>query len=1358
MTATLPDASPASPLPTPAATRWRPLRAGLQDIWQYDHTTRFVFHHGRLLLRGRNGAGKTKVVEVLLPFLLEGKLNPSRLDPFGTRSRKMHYNILPPERDAASAIGYVWLEFGRRDADGHDRYVTIGAGLKARKSSDNVDSWFFVVHDRRIDVDLALLHDDRRPLGRPALAEAVGEDGTVIETSREYRAAVNRALFGTEPDQYDALVEALLRLRQPHLSERLDPDAVGDVLADSLPPLDATRVHEVAEGFERLEAHRRDLDDRRRTLGAVEQFLGEYRGYAATVAAVRARALTRADSAVRAAADRVTGAEEAHDRAVAASAELRERLTTAEGELDAIRMRIHTLETSDEYRAVQQLEEAETQLERDERLAEGAERRHQETAEAHRQATARTERAATDATARRAAVEQTERDAGVAAAAAELRGEHATVAGLVPTDPTADTTAANGALRSIHEERRRSIIAVQQAVAAVEQARAEETESTRRLQDTRAETGDREAELRAAEQDAQQAVDDHRERIDTWAYGTTELRLDDDELATLVDADPTDTLGVARGFAGGRRDRIDVEIAEADAAARGAAERLADAQAEHDALASATHQSPTAPPWRTAERTDRPGAPLYLLLELDDRLDATAGANIEAALHAAGLLDAWVTPDGTVLDSDTHDAVALPSDPAPGRSLADVARPAPDAGVNERVVTDILRSIGFVDRGASGDQGRHWVAPDGRFRLGPLAGAARGDAVRYLGETARRRERERRLTELAATIDQLRDDLADARRTAEQARDRRRQLDLELDALPAVAPVLEARAKVTAAAGHLEDSRERERAAADRVAEAEHRRVQAETARDATADEHRLGPYVDRLDELATATDAWRSAAREWLHAADRWLDAAGRLAELQAAAAATAERLAGADDDRTEAHRELARTREQVRTLREAVGATRDELLTALGEARHEQVRLDGLVGTLHDDRVTAAKELGAAETEQAAAAEAHDRVRHERESAAHGVQLLATLGVLQQLVDDIPTDDPATWSVRATLEVARQVGKLGPDVPDAPEAVEELLSATRNRLARRQQELLRDLVAGIRLFPTEHPGGVLVYEAQHQGRTYRLDGLVTELREDVAERDARLQGDERELLESFLAGELHEHLRSRIRDATDLVEAMNEQLARCRTAAGQQLRLRWRVDEDAPPATEQAIELLLRGSGLLTEDQRGQLRAYLHERLREAREGEAAVSLFERIAGAFDYRRWHRFTIEFRDASAGSWRRLTRQAHGTGSGGEKAVMLHLPLFAAMAAHYHSRPTAPRLIVLDEVFAGIDRGTRGQLMGLLVELDLDVLFTSHEEWGFYRELDGLSTYHLVREPDVPGVLAEWFVWDGANRWEMTDN
>ena len=136
-------------------------------------------------------------------------------------------------------------------------------------------------------------------------------------------------------------------------------------------------------------------------------------------------------------------------------------------------------------------------------------------------------------------------------------------------------------------------------------------------------------------------------------------------------------------------------------------------------------------------------------------------------------------------------------------------------------------------------------------------------------------------------------------------------------------------------------------------------------------------------------------------------------------------------------------------------------------------------------------------------------------------------------------------------------------------------------------------------------------------------------------------------------------------------------------------------------------------------------------------------------------DYRAWHLFHVECRSGAEG-WKRLTRKVHAAGSGGQKAVMLHLPLFAAAAAFYDSaRPGSPRLILLDEAFAGIDRETRGQLMGLLSEFDLDFVMTSFEEWGFYPQLDGLSTYHLAREKGMPGVYADWFVWNGHEAVQM---
>src|SRR5207249_1643824 len=116
-----------------------------------------------------------------------------------------------------------------------------------------------------------------------------------------------------------------------------------------------------------------------------------------------------------------------------------------------------------------------------------------------------------------------------------------------------------------------------------------------------------------------------------------------------------------------------------------------------------------------------------------------------------------------------------------------------------------------------------------------------------------------------------------------------------------------------------------------------------------------------------------------------------------------------------------------------------------------------------------------------------------------------------------------------------------------------------------------------------------------------------------------------------------------------------------------------------------------------------------------------------------------WHEFVVFL--AQDGRERRLTAREYATGSGGSKAVLVHLPLFAAAAAHYRSaRPEAPHVILLDEAFAGIDTAQRGSCMGLLVAFDLDFLVTSHEEWGCYAELPAVATYHLARHPPERGV------------------
>ena len=94
-------------------TRFQITRLGLINVFEYGNQT-FDFAGGHLLLRGMNGAGKSKALECTLPFALDGDTSSERLDPFGGRSRPMKWNLLMDGRHEVRQ-GYVWLEFHRPD-------------------------------------------------------------------------------------------------------------------------------------------------------------------------------------------------------------------------------------------------------------------------------------------------------------------------------------------------------------------------------------------------------------------------------------------------------------------------------------------------------------------------------------------------------------------------------------------------------------------------------------------------------------------------------------------------------------------------------------------------------------------------------------------------------------------------------------------------------------------------------------------------------------------------------------------------------------------------------------------------------------------------------------------------------------------------------------------------------------------------------------------------------------------------------------------------------------------------------------------------------------------------------------------
>ncbi len=246
---------------TAAEARFKPSRAGIINLWDYADEE-FAFGDGRLALRGHNGSGKTKALEVLFPFILDGSLDARRLDPFSGENRTMKANLLYRGQDAEH--GYVWMEFARP----HET-VTLVIGLAAHKNWDRPRPSFYLT-GKRMGVDFGLLSADSRPLTAKQLTAILGRDAHYGDRKGAYQDAVDARLFGLGRERYAQLLDLLIALRRPLLAKDLDPAKVSDTLTAGLSPVDEDLVDAGSAGFRepgrRAEAVRRP--GRRRCGGA----------------------------------------------------------------------------------------------------------------------------------------------------------------------------------------------------------------------------------------------------------------------------------------------------------------------------------------------------------------------------------------------------------------------------------------------------------------------------------------------------------------------------------------------------------------------------------------------------------------------------------------------------------------------------------------------------------------------------------------------------------------------------------------------------------------------------------------------------------------------------------------------------------------------------------------------------------------------------------------------------------------------------------------------------------------------------------------------------------------------------------
>jgi uncharacterized protein (TIGR02680 family) len=690
--------------------RYRLHRAGIRNVWQYDDQE-FAFGDGRLLLRGMNGAGKSKALEMLLPYLLDG--DARALDATGT-SRTSLLWLMMDGYPNTNRLGYLWLEF-RRDQSGEGpvpdsapEFYTVGAAIRASNSTRSAKPYFFTTH-LRVGHDLALVTAGQ-PLPVDRLREAVGAD-RVHERVVDHRDRVARDLFGlTDPARFRNLTRLLHRLRRPTIGDRIESGGIADVLGETLPMLDDDVVEKVARNLDDLAVIRTDLARLESTDVALREFLEGYRGY------LHGNLRSRSD-AVLAELDelrtrrRAAGAAETEGRRLGvAETELTQRLETLEEQRSAAEEELKALRESAGYRSLDELNERRRTLralreaaqatyesvrtaqnaERGtaERVASGVERSGstlRELATAHHEAVGRGERAGLDtghlgspvAGRTKPVASPPSRTLPAPDADAEaFEVEQPSVPAVDAMDTVHVADALGGwagqleaalpvvkeRLRGVRELARElaSALAARQAASQAEALSGQSAAQAEKARSTASGIAGliSEASVRYARLAAEWCgtVADRLPPGQSASSLEELLALDtsEDAPAELRGFDPEvgeRLADAARDLLAPVLDSTDRELTEARAALRDRTVELERLQEEHRDLERSTEPEPTAPRFRRAARAPGTGAPFYRLVDFAPGVapGAAEAAGIEAALEASGLLDAWVAADGSVL-------------------------------------------------------------------------------------------------------------------------------------------------------------------------------------------------------------------------------------------------------------------------------------------------------------------------------------------------------------------------------------------------------------------------------------------------------------------------------------------------------------------------------------------------------------------------------------------------------------------------------------------------------------------------------------------------------------------------------------
>lgn len=255
-------------------------------------------------------------------------------------------------------------------------------------------------------------------------------------------------------------------------------------------------------------------------------------------------------------------------------------------------------------------------------------------------------------------------------------------------------------------------------------------------------------------------------------------------------------------------------------------------------------------------------------------------------------------------------------------------------------------------------------------------------------------------------------------------------------------------------------------------------------------------------------------------------------------------------------------------------------------------------------------------------------------------------------------------------------------------------------------------------------------------------------------------IEAKDRELIIDILTGNIGHKINDYIYESKMWIKDMTKIMLEMDTSMELKFSLDWKAKEKLSEneLDIKELEVLLRKDvELLPSEDLEKISSHFKSKLKLIREEleenkKEENSYMAAIKKVLDYREWFEFKIYIHREGKPK-KELTNDAYNKFSGGEKAMSIYIPLLAAASAQYKkAKEDCPRIIALDEAFAGIDDKNIDSMFELIEKLDFDYIMNSQQLWGCYESVKNLRIAELTNLRDKKMILVNRFLWNGKNK------